>query len=103
MKINSTMVNAYFKTKPTTRTTPINQAGSFLEVLSSRMDKMDKIDTITISQKGMISGITKEIAGSLMDINSQGHIQEIQQAVNSGSYSVSVEDLAGAMMRRSAI
>lgn len=97
MKINPTMVNAYYKTKPTTRTTPINQAGSFLEVISAKMD------TITISQKGMVSGITKEIVGDLMNINSPGHIQELQQAVSSGTYSVSVEELAGAMMQRSRI
>ncbi len=103
MNINPTIVNAYFKTKPTTRTTPINQAGSFLEVFSAKMDAINKMDTITISQKGMVSGITKEIVGDLMNINSQGHIQELQQAVSSGTYSVSVEELAGAMMQRSRI
>jgi len=100
MKINSTMVNAYFKTKPTTRSTPINQAGSFAEILSA---KADKTDTITISQKGMILGITKEIVGNLMETNSPGRIQELQEAVSSGTYSVSAEDLAGAMMQRSVL
>ncbi len=101
MKINpTTMVNAYLKTNPTrstTRTTPINQAGGFMEVLSSKMD------TISISQNGMVSGITKDIMGNLADMNSSGRIQELQEAVRSGSYSVSVEELAGAMMQRAVI
>lgn len=102
MKINPTMINAYLKTSParaTGRTAPINQSGSFAEALSMA----SKTDTISISQKGVVSGITKEIMGNLMDNNSQGRIQELQQAISSGRYSVSPDELAGAMMERASI
>lgn len=101
MKINPTTVNAYYMTKPTSRTIPINQAGSFMEAFSA------KVDTIEISQKGneqsMVSGISKAIMGDLKDMDSQTRIQELRDAVNSGNYSVPVEELAAAMMQRVAI
>lgn len=101
MKINPTMVNAYFMTRPAGRTVPVNQAGSFMEAFSAKMD------TIEISQKGneqsMVSGISKAIAGDLRDLDSPERIEQLRNAVSSGSYSVSIEELAAAMMQRVAI
>ena len=101
MKINPPMVNAYYMTKPTSRNIPINQAGSFMEAFSA------KVDTIEISRKGneqsMVSGISKAIVGDLKDMDSQSRISELQDAVSSGSYSVPIEELARAMMQRVAI